>query len=351
MAAMLAYGFDMYHAALAPPGDPLIRFGSGAGQHLGKFPPLALAAALEVGNTARQNAVKAVASWVSSNKPQEFAQLQDGPYGPVWGDLDAMAPVTRYWNDYQWAGCYDNAPGPCNPNVGTKAAADPHGYIDGPANRPGEFYFQTGYAGILNFAASCILIPAMQALVIDDKHILFVHRAKTHGLKTLPDPCVNIDSREDMTTCNVWTGGTGCDYYWVTAAIEKTWGPKSLYWSRNLGCGDTPTEYAVQSRFGSMDGTPAPINSSHVVAAFNSNWSTIYSEYPDPPTPPPGPVCATNPNYCLDGEECLAVDGYYWCSGTCQDTTCDTPVITPKAYFTQTGQTRFTQPGQVRFNQ
>lgn len=273
--ALLTYGLDNYAAMFSDPSGFPKKWGSGAGQHLGKFPPVVFAAGLEVGNTARQDNVKTVGSLTSATAPQEFAQLHVGTNGPVWGDMDT---ITRYWNDYIWANCWDGHPGTCDYNVGQKTSADPHMYIDGPPEKPGTTYFEVASGGILDFAAICILIPEMQELAVTTKHIDFAQRIKTHGLLTAPDPCIRVDTREDFGSCSIWTGGTGCDYYSPTASVAKTWGPKGLSYP-DPGCETTEGTYTTAGRFTSLDGTTAPISTAYSTADFRNNWSTIYSEY------------------------------------------------------------------------
>lgn len=272
IAAILSYGLDLYHAVLGPDKVYPVRWASGAGQHAGKFTPVVLLAALEKNNPTRLGAVKAIAGKDNSEQPQELAQLHVGPNGPVWGDDEG---ITRYWNDMKWAGCYDTSTSTCNIGVGKRTAADPYKYIDGPANAPGSNYFSIGYGGILNFAAMMHLMPEFMAAVNTTKPLDFVNRARTHGLKTLPDPVVTIDSREFGNECDVYRGGAGCGYYYPTASIEKTWGPKNLT-DASQGAVTTVTPgYTQQGRFASMDGEQAPISLSYVSRQLHDNWATL----------------------------------------------------------------------------
>ena len=60
----------------------------------------------------------------------------DGP--PYLREGNKMTEMEwRYWADMKGSSCFDTAVNPGNPNRGKKTAADPYGYIDGPANKPG----------------------------------------------------------------------------------------------------------------------------------------------------------------------------------------------------------------------
>lgn len=273
LAAMITYGMDLYAVIFNNQAGYSVRWGNGgAGQHLGKFPPVAFMAALERNNPVRLNNVKNFASLPNTFQPQELGQLHAGPNGPVWGDTES---ITRYWTDMVASQCYDTATSTCNPNLNQKTAADPYKYIDGPPNQPGSGYFGIGYAGILNFTAIMHLWPDFKAVVNSNKPIVFVDRAMSHGLKTLPDPVVTPDIRENFGVCNVWQSGSNCQYYYPTASVAQTWGPKSLT-DDTLGAVTTATTgYTQQGRFASMDGNPAPINLSYVSRQLYDNWDVI----------------------------------------------------------------------------
>lgn len=274
IAALLSYGLDLYHAIFSAPAGYNVKWGSGAGQHLGKITPVVFLASLEVDNPERLSAIKSIATESNFFQPQELAQVHVGPNGPVWGDMDT---TTRYWTDLVKSKCYDNAPGTCDPNIGQKTAADPQKYIDGPANKPGSAYFGIGYAGIFNFSAITLMMPELYNVVNTSKSIDFVNRARIHGLQTLPDPCVTPDLREDFSICSVWTGGVNCKYYYPTASIARTWGPIDLV-DASKGCVETETPGFTQAgRFASLDGSPAPITMGYVSSQLFNNWETIYT--------------------------------------------------------------------------
>jgi hypothetical protein len=456
LAAIITYGNDLYHAMFDTTAPHVNRWGSGAGQHLGKFTPVVLLAALEIDNPERLNNVRAVANEPNSHQPQELAQLHVGPNGPVWGDDEGYG---RYWGDLLWSGCYDtninhiendywimgewktfqipvggyytglrrlaighsnynNNQGDliisnvlldgepinfndvtlgtygtgtgqftiinngtaieidagvsasaitteeynitaesvlrfdmfqlvsgwstgigfddndvltdgsgvfqmtggweeekmiqigCNPSEGKKTAGDPHIYIDGPANLPGSAYFGIGHAGIINFASLMLLMPEFHAAVNTEKPITFVNRTQTHGLKTLPDPCVNVDTREN-SNCDTYTGAN-CDYYYATAAILPTWGPKSF--ANPSECGDTEiVPYTQSGRFATIDGKAAPINVGYISNQLLNNWNTLYVDYT-----PPSSTCS---DLTQNGEE-EGID----CGGSCPNP-CETPVL------------------------
>lgn len=281
VAAMIAYGMDLYANGFNTPDGYEISWGGGAGQFQGKLPPLLFAGALEKENTTRQNNIKSLALGDIKRQPAEIGHIQEGHYGPIWGSLDDVYPVVRYWNDYIWSNCYNGHVGECNPSVGTKLAGDPHGYIDGPANLAGMDiggYYGISHAGIVNMVLANILMPEMQALTNTTKALDFSIRARTHGVKALPDPCVAIDTREDISTCAIWTTGVGCEYYYPSGSIAHTWGPKSLT-DINAGCvTDTTGSYTPVGRFPDQDGKPAPLNSGYVSTQLYNNYDTILAE-------------------------------------------------------------------------
>jgi len=287
IAAILSYGLDIYMVKFNDRGAAY-NWSSGAGQHLGKFTPAVFFAAMAKSNTYANN-LKTFAGLDYPAQPQELAQVHVGPYGPVWGDF--QEGIKRYWNDMVWANCYDNAPGPCDPNVGQKTEADPYMLIDGPADKPGTTYFPIGYAGILNFSAVMALMPSFAAIVNTSKPVDFVIRARTHGLKTWPDPCVTVDTRLNRATCNIYTGGLTCDYYFLNpSAIEKTWGPKSIT-DATQGCVTTEVAgHTQQGRFRSMDGATAPINMGYASGQLYNHWDTIIANWSMPGTSLQPPV-------------------------------------------------------------
>ncbi|HPC58930.1 MAG TPA: hypothetical protein PK689_08025, partial [Kiritimatiellia bacterium] len=150
LAAMLAYGLDLYHARYE--NGPAARKGwvSGAGQWMGGFlPPVLAAALLRDESKARRLQWAAVtnhgrdpAEW----GPQELRQIRRGVTGvllwgdghPILRDGNVMGEQDwRYWADFTGSRCYDGYLGKDrDPNRGKKTAADPYGYIDGPANQP-----------------------------------------------------------------------------------------------------------------------------------------------------------------------------------------------------------------------
>lgn len=275
LAAILAYGLDLYHAIYSTSSGYYTKWGTGAGQHLGRYTAPVLLAALEKDGS-RGDILRAVPATVQQSlQPQELAQLHSGPHGVVWGDDEG---ITRYWTELAYANCYDGQVGICNASYGQKTAKDPYHYIDGPAGKPGTSYFPIGYAGILNFAAIMHMMPEFRSVVNSSKPLEFVARAKTHGLKTLPDPCVTPDSREVIgeASCNVWFSGTGCQYYYPTGSVEKTWGAKSLS-DATAGCVTDVVSggYTQAGRFASLDGTTAIPNTSYVSSTLNANWASI----------------------------------------------------------------------------
>jgi len=196
----------------------------------------------------------------------------------------------------QWAQCFDTADdAACSITVGNKSQADPFKYHDGPTVKPGTNYFEVATAGIMSFAAIQSMMPKFHEAVNTTKVVDFVHRITTHGLQTLPDPCVTTDTRETASkhggTCSMFYLGTGCEYYYPTGTIAHTWGPISTT-DAAQGCVTTETPgYTQTGRFASLDGTAAPISSGYRVPQIYNNWATIYLEYQaDPPDPPDPPI-------------------------------------------------------------
>ena len=271
---MITYGLNNYFNIFHTTDKRLRKWGSGAGQSLGKYPPAVFMAALEkTGKYA--NDLKTVATLSNDLQPQELAQVHVGPNGPVWGD---MTEIRRYFSDMVTSQCYDNASGDCVTSNGKRTAADPFMYIDGPANKPGTSYFGIGTAGIMNMTAMMFLMPEFCAIVNTDKTIKFTDRVKNHGLQTLPDPCVTPDDREIFgdPNCNIWTGAKNCNYYYPTAKITPTWGPIGGLDDASKGCVTVVTPgHTHQGRFSSMDGQPAPISKSYATSKVYYEWEKI----------------------------------------------------------------------------
>ena len=233
LAAMLAYGLDLYHARYDNGPAARKRWSSGAGQWMGQFLPPVLAAALlrdeSKANQLRKAAITNHGQDPAELGPQELRQIKRGVTGVLlWGDgqpilrpegaKGAMIEQDwRYWAEFVGCKCYDGYEGKGNPNQGQKTAADPYGFIDGPAGKPGAAYMGVSLGGTRSFAAAMILMPAIRSVVNTDAPIEYVDRVTRHGLWTWPDP-VAAPAKADRETAKVWWSVKGCQEW------GKTWG-------------------------------------------------------------------------------------------------------------------------------
>jgi len=275
LAAMLAYGLDLYHAMYDSPDGMTRRWGTGATQHPGKFmPPVLLAALMK--DPAYANMLKTVASHLSDsvyNGPLELAQVHTGANGYVWGDIPALGGVNfqgSYWANLLASQCYDGATGTCNPAIGSKTMFDPYGYIDGPPNKPGTSYIGSSLGVQRSMVATMFLMPEICDIVNYDALVEYVNRVGTYGVKTANDPCVTPDSRE-AGTCDPYRN-IGCTYY------GKTWGPITPT-DTNSQCITTPTPpYNKAGRFTHIDG--AGVGTVYTSSQIEKNWDTIRGPSP-----------------------------------------------------------------------
>lgn len=227
-----------------------IKFSSGAGQHLGKKAPIAFFAALYDDNELLEE-VRSIAS-----DPQYFGFFQEdtqvfrGKNGTViWGDTfggDFPLHEMYYWTGYYWSFLlhfyglegWD----------GNGTAADPYGYIDGPAggadpeHPKGRSYIYCCSAGpIIAYAFVQHLMPMLKYAAGDPEVLEFSDRIYRGvginnfigGAITQPDYCAPVDPREDFDNCNPWgvSGQAGCKYYGGNKNLDPsvvTWGPDPL---------------------------------------------------------------------------------------------------------------------------
>ena len=276
LSGMLAFGLDIYHTMYNVP-DGLIRYwGQGATQSPGKFlPPVFLAALLRDETKANnlKNIGPSVNNIMDDLGPHELGQVHAGKNFPVWGDFTDFTGVNymgAYWGSLLASQCYDGATGVCNVGIGKKTQLDPHGYIDGPPNRPGSNYMSSSLGVQRSFMASMLLMPRIREIVNYPHLITYVDRMNDYGLKTADDPCVTPDSRENLETCDAYRN-TGCLYYGVT------WGPVNPA-DMNSDCIKTPTPpYNKIGRFTELDGTH--IGMTYTSGQVESNWDTIRALY------------------------------------------------------------------------
>lgn len=278
IAAMLAYGLDIYHARYDIGQTARKQWSCGAGQSLGQFMPAVFAAALQKdpakADRLRMAAITNHGDDPGEVGPHEMRQFKRGLTGVLlWGDYHPIVRKDaqmieadwRYWTDFVGSKCYDayaGDPADRNPNRGKKTAADPYGYIDGPANQPGSSYMSVSFGGIHAFAAAMILMPEIRSIVNTDAPIEYVDRIVRHGLWTWPDPAA-APAKEDQDTARVWWSVQGAKGW------GKTWGvrPDDVRFAIEDGKG----------RFKSMHGKP--VNGGYPVAAVGQNWDRIIGMY------------------------------------------------------------------------
>lgn len=235
LAAMLAFGLDIWHARYDYGTGPHRAWSSGAGQALGGFLPPVLAAALlrdeAKAHRLRRAAVDNHGADAGEHGPQELRQIHRGRSGVLlWGDgwpimrtdnTKLIEADWRYWGEMAGAKCYDAYSGTAKPNaaIGQKTAADPYGYIDGPAVAPGSNYMGVTVGGFRSIAAIMILVPAVRSVVNSDDPIEYADRLTRHGLWTWPDP-VAPPAKVDQDTAKLWWGASGVQEW------GKSWGPR-----------------------------------------------------------------------------------------------------------------------------
>jgi chitodextrinase len=281
LAAMLSYGLDIYHARYDYGTNFRKAWKSGAGQSSGQFvPPVFLASLLNDSTKATNLQRVAITNHdidEGQRGPQELRQIRRGVTGVLlWGDFhpfvrngNAMSDGDwRYWADFTGGNCYDGAIGDCNPNRGKKTAADPYGYIDGPANFPGTNYMAVSFGAFRGLAAIMILMPEFRSIVNTDQPIEYVDRVLRHGLWTYPDPVAIPSEFDQMNGCAPWYGTPGCSEWGVT------WGPFQ---------GDI--RYAIEGgngRFTSVHGGAFSSTRAYESPNAQLNWDTIITLYDGP---------------------------------------------------------------------
>lgn len=278
IAAMLTYGKDLYFAAYD--GNQQVRsWGAGAGQHLGRFPPAVLFAALARDPVYANNLKKTSVTTLGLENyagPHELEQVNKGPNGPVWGDgFDNLTDtnINSYWSDLLDSQCFDGARGTCNPNVGKKTFRDPYGYIDGPPNEPGTSYMSVSIGPQRALVASMFLIPRMCEIVNFPELVEYVDRVHSTGIQTANDPCAPPDPRENPETCDAYRL-EGCKYYGLNNTGEATWGPDPSNPSQCIKNGP-----GQNGRFPESHGTQLG-SGGYVSDQVEANWEEIRGKAP-----------------------------------------------------------------------
>jgi len=251
-----------------------IRFSSGAGQHLGKKPPITFFAAM-YDDTTLLNEVRSIATdefYESRSYFQEDSQIRAGKSGmPIWGSRGEEKPDHWYWSRLY-------------PRLDTKGASgDPQQWIDGPAGGiyPDENetrdrnYISVSAGPIIGYAFLQHLMPWYKYAAGDPEVLKWSDRIYKGygipnfdgGLWTLPDPCAPV-AQVDINGCNPYklysTGVTGCEEYQIT------WGPNPDDENNCIEHGGDPN---IQGRMPELHGYKISLNRIPTVA--NNNWDDL----------------------------------------------------------------------------
>ncbi|TCI93514.1 T9SS type A sorting domain-containing protein [Tenacibaculum sp. M341] len=251
-----------------------VSFQSGAGQHLGKKPPITLLGALYDDTTIFED-IRSIASnkeAIEKRFFQEDAQVKMGKSGmAIWGDELGVENIHWYF-----ARMY--------PNIDTQgSAADPYGYIDGPAGGIHPDDTQTrdrnymGVAGgpIIGYAFLQHLMPWFKHAAGDEEVLLWSDRIYKGygidgfdgGLWTLPDPVAPRDLNESGN-CKPFklysTGISECTKY------MQTWGPVESNLEEFIGHGKDPNTHG---RMPELHGTK--INFNRLPSLTRNLWNDL----------------------------------------------------------------------------
>lgn len=280
LAAMLTYGRDIYYAVYTRQGTRQRNWGAGAGQHLGRFPAAAFFASLSrepaYGQRLRQVS-QTLLGYDDTRGPHELEQINEGVYGPVWGDgADQMGDlmVGGYWGEILTKQCFDGAPGICNPSGnGNKSRRDPYRLIDGPGAKPGSNYMSVSLGPMRALVAEMFLMPEMCDIVNYDLLVEYIDRVHDIGAQTAGDICAPPDPRENPDVCDTYRR-RNCQYYGLSNTGQATWGPRP----------DDPTQCIVNGpgqngRFGLLHGSPVNVGG-YGSAQVQARWSLIRGDAP-----------------------------------------------------------------------
>ena len=202
-----------------------ITWPSGAGQAMGRKPPLVFFAALVKDKNIKQEVMEM--SERNRNETQEdgqirlIAQRAGGGGVPIWGDSRGQCNEDNYWSqlfgNQLFAGVASTAIGGGD---NMRTCGDPYGWIDGPAGEPGgEYMACCSTGGFIAYSIAQNLMPELCNVANDYKLNEYVRRVSGKGIHTQPDPCAPPDPRESRDCRPYMTGAPGCIYY------KKTWGP------------------------------------------------------------------------------------------------------------------------------
>lgn len=291
--ALMQKGIDIYGAFKIG-----ARFGTGAGQHIGKKPSLVFFAAM-YDDTSVLNEVRAIATnkeFENSGVFQEDSQVRatpDGKYA-VWGGTSVDAH--RYWNYYKDGYVKDVfrvGSGDANGSFG-----DPYNYIDGPGGGiSGKSYMWVAGGPLIGFAFVQHLMPYLKYTNNDWEVLQFADRFFRGrgfsdikgGFFAIPDLCAAFDEREhtEGTSCRADRGyllsgitnltqgdvmaKTGCKYYMIT------WGPDP---NKRGDCirhnGNPKTDGRWSHRHGAQKEASTLKRGINYMPAFvTANWDTL----------------------------------------------------------------------------
>ncbi len=202
-----------------------INWPSGAGQQMGRKPPIAFFATLIKDEKIKHDVIRM--SENNRNETQEDGQVRlidqiaGGGGIPVWGDSGGQCGEDNYWAQLFAAQHYDGGSGiPIRGGDNMRTCGDPYGWIDGPAGTPGSEYMaccSTG--GFIAYSLAQNLMPALCRVANDNDLNVYVNRVVRNGLHTKPDPCAPPDARESKECRPYAKGAPNCLYY------RNTWGP------------------------------------------------------------------------------------------------------------------------------
>ncbi len=280
LAAVLTYGKDLYYGVYDA--DTRTRgWSSGAGQHLGKFPPAVLFAALFDGSFYRDVLMQTSLMLGQSSGPlagfgpQELEQINVGVNGAVWGDgadeMEVIDELNRYWAELITAQCFDGAWGTCATNSGRKNTRDPHNVIDGPPQSPGSSYMAVSAGPIRGFVALAHLIPEVCETINYPPLIEYANRITSQGLLTHNDMCAPPDPRESEN-CDAYRA-RDCLYYGLSNTGVATWGPITTGQFPQCVPNNSGGNTGQNGRFPDMHG--GTVNIGFPSFTVENNWDTI----------------------------------------------------------------------------
>jgi len=224
LVGLVQRGIDLYASYKAG-----VTWPTGAGQQLGRKPPIAFFASLLI-NPAIKTEVAAITA-ANANTFQEDGQIQvnaDTGNVPVWGDFGGSCNENFYWNGVMQGQCFAGASGMAgftscdHGRDNIRTCRDPYGWIDGPGGLPGHEYMVANSGGnYYSYQVAMGLMPELCATENNRKLSILAKRYVATGAHTLPDNCAPPDPLENLITCTPFNGGATCLFYRVT------WGPDS----------------------------------------------------------------------------------------------------------------------------